>query len=221
SPEALALGVLARRSIIFNGAILGRTQDEASTLFAEAMELATRLDDPGHRVRLLNAYALVLLPRRVDEALTHLRESYRLAEQTQNDFLRFIARLPLSGVLAMSGRLREGLALSEEAEAFGRDAPELETEPGGSPYAAMLEQRAQTLAHLGRLQEADQTMERAMDVARTRKDGIMLRAAHLRVVTICELTGDAPRALVHARRGMELVGDATAPLHRVQAFGAL
>jgi len=40
-------------------------------------------------------------------------------------------------------------------------------------------------------------------------------------VNICELTGDAPRALVHARRGMELVGDATAPLHRVQAFGAL
>jgi len=51
SPEALALGVLARRSIIFNGAILGPDSDEASTLLPEAMELATRLDDPGHRVR--------------------------------------------------------------------------------------------------------------------------------------------------------------------------
>jgi adenylate cyclase len=60
SPEALALGILARRNIIFNGSALGRTQDEASTLFAEAMELASRLDDPGHRVRLLNAYAFAI-----------------------------------------------------------------------------------------------------------------------------------------------------------------
>jgi hypothetical protein len=112
SPEALALGILARRNIIYNciGFLLGRTQDEASTLFAEAMELATHLDDPGHRVRLLNAYALVIMPRRVDEALTHLRESFRLAEQTQNDFLRFIARLPLSSALATSGRLRERIS---------------------------------------------------------------------------------------------------------------
>src|SRR2546428_205118 len=134
-------------------------------------------------------------PGGVDEGLTHLRESFRLAEQTQNDFLRFIARLPLSSVLAMSGRLREGLALSEEAEAFARDAPELETEPGSSPYARLLDQRARMLAYLGRLQEADQTIERAMDVARTRKDGWMLLATHWRVVNICELTGDAPRAL--------------------------
>jgi tetratricopeptide (TPR) repeat protein len=121
----------------------------------------------------------------------------------------------------MSGRLREGLALNEEAEAFGRDAPELETEPGSSPYARLLDQRARMLAYLGRLQEADQTIERAMDVARTRKDGAMLLALQGRVVAICELTGDAPRALLHARRGMELVGDATTPLGRVEAFGAL
>jgi tetratricopeptide (TPR) repeat protein len=169
----------------------------------------------------LNAYAFVIMPGRVDEALAHLRESFRLAEQTQNDFLRFIARLPLSMALGMSGRLREGLVLSEEAEAFARDAPELETEPGGSPYAALLQQRALMLAYLGRLQEADQTIERAMDVARTRKDGVMLCMAHSRVVRICELTGDAPRALVHARRGMELVGDAGTPLGHAIAFGAL
>jgi ATP/maltotriose-dependent transcriptional regulator MalT len=60
-----------------------------------------------------------------------------------------------------------------------------------------------------------------MDVARTRKDGAMLLALQGRVVAICELTGDAPRALLHARRGMELVGDATTPLGRVEAFGAL
>jgi class 3 adenylate cyclase/tetratricopeptide (TPR) repeat protein len=221
SPEALALGILARRNIIYNGSGLGQTQDEASTLFAEAMELATRLDDPGHRVRLLNAYAIAISQGGVDETLAHLRESFRLAEQTQNGFLRFIARLPLSSWLAMSGRLREGLALSEEAEAFARDAPELEAEPGSSPYARLLDQRARMLAYLGRLQEADQTLERAMDVARTRKDGEMLLATQWRVVTICELTGDAPRALVHARRGMELVGDEDTGLRRVETYGAL
>jgi ATP/maltotriose-dependent transcriptional regulator MalT len=49
----------------------------------------------------------------------------------------------------------------------------------------------------------------------------MLLATHWRVVGICELTGDAPRALVHARRGMELVSDAGTPFDRVAAFGAL
>src|SRR5262249_48786607 len=55
--DALGLGVLARRNIIYNGYVFGRADDEATALFTEGMDLATRLDDPGPRVRLLNAYA--------------------------------------------------------------------------------------------------------------------------------------------------------------------
>src|SRR5262249_54830377 len=188
----------------------------------EGMDLASRLDDPGPRVRLLNAYANARLAAgAMDEALAHLRESLRLTEQTRNDFLRFIARVPLSATLAMSGRLRDGLALSEEAGALGRDALALETEPGASPYLMLLDMRAQMLAYLGRLQEADQTIERVMDVARARKDGYALRMAHVRAVNICELTGDGPRALAHARGAMELLSDEGEVWGRVRAFAAL
>src|SRR5262249_13392925 len=220
--DALALGVLACRNIIYSGYVFGRAGDEATALFTQGIDLATRLDAPGPRVGLLNAYANARLSAgAIDEALANMRESLRLAEQTRNDFLRFIARVPLSTTLAMSGRLREGLALSEEAGALGREAPALETEPGASPYLMLLDMRTQMLAYLGRLQEADQTIERVMDVARARKDGYALRMAYVRAVNICELTGDGPRALAYARRAMELVTDAGEGWGRVRAFGAL
>src|SRR5262249_16282040 len=46
SPAVLTLGVLARRSIIYNAAGFGGAEaEEASRLFAEGMALASRLDD--------------------------------------------------------------------------------------------------------------------------------------------------------------------------------
>src|SRR5207244_895166 len=52
SPETLALGVLARRNVIYGSYTLGSWEDDAPAVFAEGMALAERLGDASPRVRL-------------------------------------------------------------------------------------------------------------------------------------------------------------------------
>src|SRR5262249_37611232 len=93
-----------------------------------------------------------------------------LAERSQNNLLRFIVRVPLTSALIFSGRLREGVAFSEEAEVLGGDNPALEKEPGPSPYGLLLINRARLLGYGGRLPEAEQLVERAVELGRARRD---------------------------------------------------
>src|SRR5205823_3771189 len=123
--------------------------------------------DASPRVRLLSSYGVARLALgEMDEGMSHLRESLRLAEESGNGFLRLIARLPLVAALHATGPLGEALALSEEAEALGRDAPELDAEVGASPLGLLLAHRTSVLVHLGRFEEAERAARPAMDVAR-------------------------------------------------------
>ena len=116
SPETLALGVLARAQMIRNGFILGRTAD-AAAVFAEGIDLAERLGHPEARGPLLMGYgSMRFFAGAIEEALTHYSEAVRLAEQSGNDVLRFLARFVLCNVLVVRLRLRGGLAITEEGE---------------------------------------------------------------------------------------------------------
>ncbi|HJW66844.1 MAG TPA: adenylate/guanylate cyclase domain-containing protein, partial [Gaiellaceae bacterium] len=155
SAETLATGILARTRLLGNGAFLGQADDEAAALFAEGMTLASRLDGPAPRIVLLVAYGLSRLSSgAVDEALTHLTESFRLADQSGNTFLQFVARVGLASALAFAGQLREAVAVSDDAERLCEGNPEVGADPGLSPYEMVLSYRAIALAWLGRLGEA-------------------------------------------------------------------
>jgi len=201
SQESLALRVRACRHLV-DSVPVGSGED-AAALFAEGMALAARLQDPGPRIRLLNVFAGTLtFAGRVDEADVHFRESLRLADQTGSAFLRFLARVPLARALVIAGRLREAVATSDEALALGGGRPELESEPGLSPYGLVLVQRGNALTYL-RPADGARVMEQAMELARGRRDGDLLAFAHLCQVVPCDLLGEAEQALVHARRAIE------------------
>src|SRR4029450_2587819 len=163
--ESLALRVRACRHLL-DSISLGSSED-FSALFCEGMALAERLQDPAPRVRLLNVYANSLIfAGRLEEAEQRFRESLRLADASGVPFLRFLARGPLARAFIIAGHLRESVAASEEAEALGRGLPELESEPGLSPYGLLLVQRGLALSHPGRPVDGARSIERAIALGR-------------------------------------------------------
>ena len=75
---------------------------------------------------------------------------------------------------------------------------------GFSPYGLMLLFRATALTFLGRPLEALREAERAIEIARGRKDNELQLMSHTGFVSACEAIGDAAGALAHARQAVEL-----------------
>jgi tetratricopeptide (TPR) repeat protein len=168
------------------------------------MARAARLDDPGPRIRLLNVYGNTLtFAGQVEEAEVHLRESLRLAEQSGDVFLRCLVRVPLTRALVVGGRLREAVAMGRDGDELGRDCPQLANESGLSPYGLLLVQLGNALAHVGQPADSARELERAMALARERRDTGLVPFVHVCQVTACDLVGEAEQALAHARRGVE------------------
>ena len=220
SEETLGLRVRACRHLV-DSAPLGSGEDPAA-LFAEGMALATRLEDPAPRIRLLNVYANSLtFSGQLDEAEARFRESLGLAERSGSAFLRFIARVPMTRALVIAGRLRDAVALSAEAEALGRDLPELATESGLSPLGLLFVMRGNALTHVGRPVEGAAAIERAIELGRERKEVDLQAFAHLCGVVPYDVLGDGEQAFRHARRGLELAEVGRNPFIRGLALSAL
>jgi class 3 adenylate cyclase/tetratricopeptide (TPR) repeat protein len=210
SSETLAMGVLARARLIRSGLLLGQADDEAAALFGEGMALASRLDGPALRIFLLGAYGTSrLMSGAVDEALAHLTESCRLADQSGDTLLQFTARVALAPALQFAGQLREALGQSDEAERLRGGDPEFGAYPGFSPFGIVLTYRAGTLAWLGRLGEAVATARRAIEIAHRRQDTELLVLGHEAGELACELAGDVEAALGHGRQAVEAAATAS------------
>src|SRR5947208_3915941 len=211
SAETLGVGVLARTHLLQNGTLLGQADDEAAALFAEGLALASRLDGPAQRIALLTVYGTSrLMSGAVDEALAHLTESFRLADQSGNTFLQFIAQVGLALTLYFAGQLREAVAASDEAERLCGGDPEFGALPGGlSLYGAVLTYRAVALAWLGRLGEAAATAGRAIEIARRHQDTEVLVLGHQAGELACELAGDVEGALGYGRQAVEAAATAS------------
>src|SRR5262249_34489120 len=210
APETLAMGVVAGTSRLYNGTLLGQADDEAAALFPEGMALANRLDDPAPRIVLLSRYGSSrFLSGVVDEALAHMTESVRLADQSGETLLQFIARVGLGFALQVVGQLREAVAVSDEAERLCGGDPEVGAEPGFSSYGFVLTYRAVALAWLGRLGEAAATAGRAIEIARRRQDAEVLVSGHEAGEWACWLAGDLEGALGHGRQAVEVAATGT------------
>jgi class 3 adenylate cyclase/tetratricopeptide (TPR) repeat protein len=218
--ESLALRVRACRHIL-DSVTLGSAEDFTG-LFDEGMALAERLEDPAPRVRLLNVYANSLIfAGRLEESERCFRESMRLADASGNQFLRFLARVPLTRAFIIAGYLDEALAASAEAEVLGRDRPELEHEPGLSPYGLLLVQRGRALTYLGRPGEGARAIDQAIGLARTRQERELTAFAQLCRVFPCDVMGEAEQELVYAQRAYEAAEASANTFLRALALSAL
>ncbi|HXJ35767.1 MAG TPA: adenylate/guanylate cyclase domain-containing protein, partial [Candidatus Eisenbacteria bacterium] len=204
SPEALALGVMARDAMLLHGLFCGMTDDEAHTLFTEGMALAEDLQEPSSRIRLLTRLgsrkSLTGIP---EEALAPLEEARRLAAETGDPFLEFLTRFSLSGAAMNLGHLEDAIVhLDHCMVACGGDPEYGAGITGFSVLAYLLAVRGFALANQGHWMEALRSAERATEIARQRRDLEMLMIGGTAGLVACEMMGDAPGALAHGTESM-------------------
>ncbi len=96
TPESLAERADVRARIMTHSARMGDPEDEATSLFREGRELATRSGDPHVLSQVLNGFGqLRLFAGAVAEALDPLLESVRRADETEDIGLRVAVRYGL------------------------------------------------------------------------------------------------------------------------------
>ncbi len=223
SAETRALGVVACTRMIHNAIFLGDTGVDAAVLFAEGMALAARLEGPAPRVILLLEYGGVPVQAgQMHDGLAHLSEGVALADRSGDRFLRFMARTPYGVYLALAGRIQEALTIATEAEALCEGDPDLGAEiTGFSPYCAVLVSRGLAMAWLGHPVDGAEVIERAIEIARRRRDAEAGAYAHSTASIVYELLGHAGSALRQARRGLEMAEASGSPAFRVIALDYL
>jgi hypothetical protein len=156
------------------------------------------------------------------EGLAHLSEGVTLADRSGDPFLRFMARTPYSIYLAVAGRLQEAVRIQAEVEALCGGDPDLGAEiTGFSPYCSDLAQHGLTMAWLGRPMDGVEVIERAIEIARRRRDVEASAYAHTMASAVCELLGDGGSALRQARQGLEMAEASGTPGWRALALGYL
>jgi class 3 adenylate cyclase len=223
SAETQKLGVVARTRMIHNVIFLGDARVDTAVLFAEGMALAARLEEPAPRVILLSEYGGVPVQAgQMHEGLAHLSEGVALADRSGDPFLRFMARTPYGVYLAVAGRLRETVRIATEAEALCGGDPDLGAEiTGFSPYCMNLVARGFATAFLGHPVDAVEVIERAIEIARRRRDVEAGAYAYSAASAVCELLGDGGSALRQGRQAVEMAEASGGPLFRALARGYL
>jgi hypothetical protein len=97
TPESLAERAAVRAQIMIYLARMGDPEDEASSLFRQGRELATRSGDPHVLSQVLNGFGMIrALAGTVAEALEPLVESIRRADETDDIGLRVAVRYGLT-----------------------------------------------------------------------------------------------------------------------------
>jgi tetratricopeptide (TPR) repeat protein len=119
TPENLAERAAVRARIMNHLARIGDPEDQATALFREGRELATRSGDPHILSQVLNSFGFLRLNSgAVAEALDPLLEATRRADETEDIGLRVAVRYGLSVAYFIAGRLRQCLAVAEQALGF-------------------------------------------------------------------------------------------------------
>ena len=204
--EADALGLLARAQLLILGSRVGVPAAEAATIFAEGQALATRTGDLGTLAILLCGYSHVKdMQGEPEDALRHATAALDLAEQTRDRGLSLLVLQSLIASHAESGRLREALRLAEQGLNLAPEDPRLGVNLlGYSPYAWMMGFKARILVHMGRLDEARETISRCLDLTRelgeTEAPGSWYPVAAL----VADHAGDPEQALEYARRAVDI-----------------
>jgi adenylate cyclase len=121
TPENLAEAAAVRAQIMMHLARMGDLEDQATSLFREGRELATRSGDPHVLSQVLNGFGLLrLYAGAVADALDPLLESIRRADETDDIGLKVAVRYGPSQAYFFAGRLRECLAVAEQGLELAR-----------------------------------------------------------------------------------------------------
>jgi tetratricopeptide (TPR) repeat protein len=159
---------------------------------------------------------------KAEEAIEPLREATRLADGTGDAGLKLALRAVFVLAHFFTGRLREALAITEEALAAAGGDPRLGDEVFGfKPFVMLLMFRAFLLREMGRLDEAAHELDRTAALAQEQGQLEVLALAHQSYVDLARLTGEVRPAMEHARRAIEAAEKLGSAFSRAQAYAAL
>jgi tetratricopeptide (TPR) repeat protein len=223
TPENLAERATVRAQIMTHLARLGDVEEEASSLFQEAKELAIRSGDGCVISLVLNGFGqLSALAGAVAQSLDPLLESARRADETEDIGLRVAVRFGLSNAHWLAGQLRECLAVTEQGLQLARGNLDLGADRiGFSPNLGLLCIRGIALSMTGHPREGGAELDRVIESARTRHQLHPFWFAHALHVIRCEITGEVAPALGHGREALDYAERAGNPLGRITAYRSL
>ena len=222
SADVVPLALEGGAAVLRYGWILGISAGEADELFADGQRLATRAGDRRALAILTAQYAGIKAAHRdIDEYVRLSWEAVRLAEETGDAPLRAAVWPSLVRSHLLAGRLREALALSEQALSSVPEDPGFGTLLGYSPYLNLLQLRANLLAYAGRWPEAVVGFERMIAIAREQEQQVLVDTGSSDYGWWAAVFGDGPTALLNARRGIEVAEKLGNQMTRVYAYNAL
>jgi class 3 adenylate cyclase/tetratricopeptide (TPR) repeat protein len=223
TPENLAQRAAVRAQIMLHLSRLGDLEDQATSLFREGKELATRSGDPHVLSQVLNGFGLLqLYAGAVAEALDPLLESIRRADETEDIGLRVAVRYGLSGAHYFAGRLRECLAVADQGLGLAQGDLDLGADRlGFSPSLGFSWWRGAVLSLTGRPREGAAELDRVIKLARTSQQLSPLFASHAWHVLRCEVTGEVAPALAHGREAVDYAERAGHQMGRVNTYLSL
>jgi tetratricopeptide (TPR) repeat protein len=205
TPENLAERAAVRAQIMTHLARLGDLEDQATSLFREGRELATRSGDPHVLSQVPNGFGhLRLFAGAVAEALDPLLEAVRRADETEDIGLRVAVGYGLTHAYFWAGRLRECLATAEEGLRIAHGDLNLGADRIGlSPSLGFSCLHGAALILTGRPREGGVELDRVIELARASQQLTPLWFSHALHVFRCEVTGEAAPALAHGRQAVD------------------
>jgi adenylate cyclase len=223
TPANLAEGALACAQMMTHLARLGDLEDQATSLFQEGRELATRSGDPHVLSQVLNSFGLLKgVSGAVGEALDQLVQSVQRADETADVALKAANRYGLCIANWQAARLRECLAVADQGQKLAQGDLTLGADRSGlSPSLGFSLFRSVLLSQMGRLREGAVGLDRVIRLAQASQQLNPLWLANIYHVFRCDITGEAPSALAYARAAMEYAERMGSESGRIAAYYSL
>jgi class 3 adenylate cyclase/tetratricopeptide (TPR) repeat protein len=220
SEETRDLGLRARAWILSFGWRLGMSEAEAEECLAEGRDLAARAENPALLALIVQQYAAIRgFTGDLEGYRERSREAVDLADQGGDIALRVGTRVSLALAYYLMGSLGEALAVKERAIELGRgDAKAGGELYGFLPYVFHVLSRGTDLYESGRLEEAQQALDQAAELARTLNDVEGMCWTSNTQSVLAWFRGDARAAIGHASRGLRLAESAGTAFNRVWTY---
>jgi adenylate cyclase len=224
SPEKLGLDLMACGRLMLEGFSLGAPADEIEALFDEGKALAERIPDPVPRTMLQCGYAwyVGLSGGDVTRWVAQAREAMRLAQAAGDPIHQLVAKTTLAIALSYAGDPAHALELMDQCAAKRPEDPLIGQELMiASPWISAVMFRNWPLGIVGRLDELDQGLHRAIELTREYEQLTALSWGF--AVRVChgEWSGQTATTLASARQSVEVAERSGVPFFLSIALGLL
>jgi hypothetical protein len=184
---------------------MGDVEDQATSLFREGKEFATRGRDPHVLCWVLCSFGhLRTIAGALGEALNPQLEAMEHADETVDIGLRVAVRYGPSNTYLWAARLGTCLATAEDGLRLAQGDLNLGADLIGlSPCLGLTSVHGVALSLTGRPRDGAAELEWVTELARTAGQLLLLWFSHANQVFRCEVTGEAAFALAHGRESVD------------------